>query len=296
MSRTIVVGLDGSPESLAATEWAAGEARRTDARLHLVHAWLWHPYVYGLPAGVAVPPPSEDPQREWAERLPHETAVKLAADHPGLSVTAERVAEQPVAALLAAAEGAELLVLGSRGLGGVAGFLTGSVAQAVVARSRTPVVLVRADAPPAAEDAPGREEVVLGLDLEHPDAAVIGFAFRTAAHRATGLHVIHGWSPPPYYGYGGAFDADVNADLLTEAQRRLAETLAPWREKFPAVEVRRQAVIGGAGPHLVEASRDAALVVVGRRNRQSPVGGHIGPVTQAVLHHSTAPVAVVPHD
>ena len=56
MSRTIVVGLDGSPESLAAAEWAAREALRTDARLRLVHAWLWHPYVYGPLAGVSVPP------------------------------------------------------------------------------------------------------------------------------------------------------------------------------------------------------------------------------------------------
>ncbi|MEU0438139.1 universal stress protein [Streptomyces sp. NPDC006290] len=294
MSRTIVVGLDGSPESLAAAEWAAREARLTDAQLRLVHAWLWHPYVYGPLAGVAVPPPSEDPQREWAERLPRETAAKLAADHPGLSVTAERVAEQPVTVLLAAAEEAELLVLGSRGLSGVAGFLTGSVAQAVVARSRTPIVLVRADARPA--EASGPEDVVLGLDLEHADASVIAFAFRAAARRATDLRVVHGWSLPPYYGYSGAFDAAVDAELLAEAQQRLSEVLSPWREKFPGVEVREQAVIGGAGPHLVEASRKAALVVVGRRNRLSPVGAHIGPVTQAVLHHSAAPVAVIPHD
>ncbi|MFJ6838647.1 universal stress protein [Streptomyces sp. NPDC091209] len=294
MSRTIVVGLDGSPESLAAAEWAAREALLTDAQLRLVHAWLWHPYVYGPLAGVAVPPSSEDPQREWAERLPRETAARLAADHPGLSVTAERVAEQPVTALLAAAEDAELLVLGSRGLGGVAGFLTGSVAQAVVARSRTPIVLVRAEARPV--DASGHADVVLGLDLENQDDSVIAFAFRAAARGATGLRVVNGWSLPPYYGYSGAFDAEVDAELRAEAQRHLTEVLSPWREKFPGVQVREQAVIGGAGPHLVEASRDAALVVVGRRNRQSPVGAHIGPVTQAVLHHSAAPVAVIPHD
>ncbi|MET7982618.1 MULTISPECIES: universal stress protein [unclassified Streptomyces] len=294
MSRTIVVGLDGSPESVAAAEWAACEARRTDARLHLVHAWLWHPYVYTPLAGVSVPPSSEDSEREWAERLPRETAAELAADHPDLAITAERVAEQPVTALSAAAEDAELLVLGSRGLGGVAGFLTGSVGQAMVARSRTPIVLVRADARPA-ED-PGHQEVVLGLDLEHPDDSVIAFAFRAAARRATDLRVIHGWSLPPYYGYSGASDPAVDAELLTEAQGRLTEALTPWREKFPAVEVREQAVVGGAGPHLVEAARNAALVVVGRRNRQSPVGSHVGPVTQAVLHHSTAPVAVIPHD
>ncbi|MFD5813852.1 universal stress protein [Streptomyces sp. NPDC127038] len=294
MSSTIVAGLDGSPESLAAAEWAAREARRTDARLHLVHAWLWHPYVYSPLAGVAVPPPSEDPRREWAERLPRDTAAKLAADHPGLSVSGERVAEQPVPALLAASEDAELLVLGSRGLGGVAGFLTGSVAQAMVARSRTPIVLVRAEAGPA--EVSGREGVVLGLDLEHPDATVIAFAFRAAARRATDLHVVHGWSLPPYYGYSGASDAETDQALVAQAQQQLSEVLAPWQEKFPAVGLREQAVIGGAGRHLVEASRKAALVVVGRRNRQSPVGAHVGPVTQAVLHHSTAPVAVVPHD
>ncbi|WP_405917936.1 universal stress protein [Streptomyces sp. NBC_00728] len=294
MSRTIVVGLDGSPESRAAAEWAAREARRTDAQLHLVHAWLWHPYVYGPLAGVSVPAPSEDPERAWAERLPRETAAELAAEHPGLTVTAERVAEQPVTALSAAAKDAELLVLGSKGLSGVAGFLTGSVAQAVVARSRVPVVLVRAGA--RAAEASGHRDVVLGLDLEHPDASVLGFAFRAAAATAADLHVVHGWSLPPYYGWTGATDAGVNTELLAEAQQRLTDVLNPWREKFPGVEARGQAVIGGAGPHLVEASRNASLVVVGRRNRQTLVGTHIGPVTQAVLHHSAAPVAVVPHD
>ncbi|WP_031061719.1 universal stress protein, partial [Streptomyces sp. NRRL WC-3774] len=59
---------------------------------------------------------------------------------------------------------------------------------------------------------------------------------------------------------------------------------------------REQAVVGSAGRHLVHASRDAALVVVGRRNRRSHLGGHVGPVTHAVLQHAATPVAVVPHD
>ncbi|MCX4913153.1 MULTISPECIES: universal stress protein [unclassified Streptomyces] len=294
MSRTIVVGLDGSTESLAAAEWAAREALLTDARLRVVHAWLWHPYVYAPLAGVTVLPPSEDTQLEWAERLPREAADRLAAEHSGLSVSAERLAEQPATGLLAAAEGADLLVLGSRGLSGVHGFLVGSVALSVVARTRTPVVLVRAEARPAAANQ--RRDVVLGLDLEHADATVIGFAFEAAAQRAADLRVVHGWGLPPYYGLTGASDPSVNAELLMEAQHRSTEVLRPWREKFPDVDVSAQAVIGGAGPHLVDASRDATLVVVGRRNRSAAVGAHIGPVTQAVLHHSAAPVAVVPHD
>ncbi|MGQ4379781.1 universal stress protein [Streptomyces sp. SAS_267] len=294
MSRTVVVGLDGSPESLAAADWAAREALRTDAHLRVVHAWQWHPYIYAPLAGVAVPAPEDDPQREWAERLPHETAASLASVHPGLSVSAERVAEQPVTVLLAAAEDADLLVLGSRGLSGVAGFLTGSVGQAVVARSRTPIVFVRAAE--GSEAVPEIRHVVLGLDLEHADTSVIAFAFEAAARRTADLRVVHGWSLPAHRGYGGATDAVAEADLLAEAQRRLTDVLHPWREKFPCVQVHEQAVVGGAGPHLVDASRDAELVVVGRRHRRTPVGTHIGPVTQAVLHHSAAPVAVVPHE
>lgn len=55
-------------------------------------------------------------------------------------------------------------------------------------------------------------------------------------------------------------------------------------------------MIGRPGSHLADASREASLLVVGRRTRRSPVGFHIGPVIHAVLHHAAAPVAVVPHD
>ncbi|GAA3828055.1 hypothetical protein GCM10023083_71360 [Streptomyces phyllanthi] len=71
----------------------------------------------------------------------------------------------------------------------------------------------------------------------------------------------------------------------------LAEVLGPWKQKVPSVEVVGESRPGKAASHLVEAS----LVVVGRRIRRSPLGAHIGHVTHAVLHHATAPVAVVAH-
>lgn len=180
MSRNITVGLDGSPESIAAADWAAHEALLRDAPLRLVHAWQWQPYTYSPLAGASVPP-MDDPRSEWAERLPRETAARLAERHPSLHITAERIPEQPVTALLAVAEEADLLVLGSRGLGGVHGFLVGSVALAVVARTERPVVLVRAVERVADEHL--KDGVVLGLDLEHPDGSVIGFAFEAASRR-----------------------------------------------------------------------------------------------------------------
>ncbi|MFC7259316.1 universal stress protein [Streptomyces lutosisoli] len=295
MPRNVTVGLDGSPESLAAADWAAREALLRDAPLRLVHAWQWQPYLYAPLAGVSVPSPLSDPRHDWAERLPRETAARLAERHPGLSISADRVAEQPVTALLAAAEDADLLVLGSRGLSGVTGFLVGSVALSVVARTQRPVVLVRAGGQVANEHP--RHDVVLGLGLENSDDSVIAFAFQAASYRVANLNVVHGWNPPPpSYGYGGAFDLERSAELGAQVQHKLADVLRPWRKKFPGVEVNEQAVTGSAASHLVEASREAALVVVGRRNRHTPVGTHIGPVTQAVLHHAAAPVAVIPHD
>ncbi|MCI3278179.1 universal stress protein [Streptomyces cylindrosporus] len=302
---TITAGLDGSPQSLAAADWAAREAEQRGADLRLVYGLEQPAYTYapfaGLPAAGAL-----DVQRPWAEKLLDETRSRLAHRHPALRITVGVSGDQPVAALLAAAESSELLVLGSRGLGALAGFVVGSVALAVVARAERPVVLVRAgeraedehlpDAGGEAATTTPYRDVVLGVDLENPADAVVGFAFEAAQRRAAGLRVVHGWSLPAAYGYGAAMDADLNEELAEQARERLAEVLAPWRAKFPGVEVREQAVIGSAGRHLVHASRDAALVVVGRRIRRAAVGGHIGPVTHAALQHAVAPVAVVPHD
>ncbi|MFJ9535866.1 universal stress protein [Streptomyces sp. NPDC101225] len=302
---TITVGLDGSPQSLAAADWAAREAEQREAVLLLVHGWDQTPYVHpplgGIPAPGAV-----DTQGTWAKSLLRQTRSRLADRHPALRIETEHSGDHPVAALLAAAEDADLLVLGSRGLGTVAGLLVGSVALALVARVERPVVLVRADERAVDEhlpDASGTEstgtpyrDVVLGIDLEQPGESVIRFAFEAAQRRAAGLRVVHGWSLPASRGYGAAMDVGLNEEQAGLIRQRLTQALRPWQEKFPGVDVREQAVIGSAGRHLVQASRDAALIVVGRTNRRAAVGSHIGPVTHAVLQHAVAPVAVVPHD
>ncbi|MFE5208889.1 universal stress protein [Streptomyces sp. NPDC056600] len=301
MTRTITVGLDGSPESLAAADWAAREAFLRDLPLRLVNAADWQPAVY-VSATLAAPLPPSDLRQEWSARLLDEARTHLAHRHPELRVESQELTGQPVTALLRAAEESELLVLGSRGLGRIAGFLIGSFSQAVLARSERPVVVVRpgvhgeaAVERPAGDGAPAAREIVLGLDLEKPGDEVIAYAFEAASRGGAPLRVVHGRTVPPYY-YGGDLMPELREDLAARAPQELAEVLAPWREKFPEVEVIAQAVVGGAGSHLIEASADAALVVVGRRIRRSAVGAHIGPVVQALLHHGAAPVAVVPHD
>ncbi|HEX5569205.1 MAG TPA: universal stress protein [Streptomyces sp.] len=308
MARTVMVGVDGSRESLAAADWAAREALRRELPLCLVHVREPDPYASLVS--------SQEAREQWAGREPRRTADDLAVRYPMLEVTTEQLTGRPAEVLTGAAEQAEVLVLGSRGLGAVAGFLVGSVALSTVARVRCPVVLVRAgtagegarptgaDADPPEvprpaeipEDPAPYRDVVLGLELYRPCEELLAFAFDAAARRGAALRVVHGWNPPLVYGLDPiVVDPGLAADLAAESSRVLNDALRPWHGKYPDVEVRARAVIGRPAHHLLEAAADASLVVVGRRNRRSRIGFHIGPVTHAVMHHCAVPVAVVPH-
>lgn len=301
MLRTITVGLDGSRESRAAAEWAAREANLRGLPVRLVH--VWEP----VPEPMAQAPLlGAETHQHWTERIPREAAAGLRLRHPGVEVTTQQFAGRPSDVLVEAAKDAELLVLGSRGLSGIGGFLVGSVGLAVVAHARRPVVLVRAGEQAADEhdvDPAGIPSaaapflpVVLGLDSESPDETLIEFAFDTAVRRAASLRVVHGWQPPPYYAYDLPTDPQLHGSPARREAGAVAEALHPWRQKYPDVQVIEESRNESPAVAVIAASKAASLVVVGRRIRRSPVGGHIGSVTHAVLHHATAPVAVVPHE
>ncbi|MGW2378141.1 MULTISPECIES: universal stress protein [Kitasatospora] len=277
----VVAGFDGSPESLTATEWAAREAQRRGVPLEVLEAWPW---------------PKRDvvgSDQTYHRALAHlaERESALAALVPGVPVSSAPVSADPVEALEAASHRAALLVLGSRGLGTLRGFLVGSVSQEVLRRSACPVVLVRAH-----EDEPDGS-VTVGLDLVHPAPEVLDFAFRAAELRSAPLRVIHVWSPPAgseYMSYGaiGGLEGEVSSVEWTG----LAEALEPLRARYPEVEVTADLVRGKPAVDLVDAATTARLLVVGRRLRHLPLRHHhLGPVAHAVIHHVHCPVAVVPY-
>ncbi|MFJ7175725.1 universal stress protein [Streptomyces massasporeus] len=301
MARTIIVGLDGSLESRAAAEWAAREAALRQEPVKLLNV---RPPV---PEAMAQAPLlGAETHRHWSERIPREAAEGLRLRHPGVEVTTEQRAGTAAEVLLEAARDAELLVLGSRALSGPAGFLIGSVGQSVVAHAEVPVILVRAGEQAADEHvkdpvgipsaATGFRPVVLGLDTDSPDDTVITFGFEEAGRRGAALTVVTGWNLPLSYGYSLAAGVDLREDFAREQAAALTEALLPWREKYPDVKVTEVSRFGSPANHLIDAARDASLVVVGRRVRRSPFGVHIGAVAHAVMHHATAPVAVVAHD
>lgn len=301
MPRNVTVGLDGSPESRAAAEWAAREATLRGLTLKLAHVWE------AVPDPIAQAPLlGAETLQHWTERVPREAAEGLRLRHPGLEVTTEQFTGRPAEVLAREAKEAELLVLGSRAMSGIGGFLVGSVGYEVVAHANRPVVLVRAGE--QALDEHGKDPagipstaapylpVVLGLDTDSPDEALIGFALDAAVRRATSLRVVHGWNPSPYIAYGVPADIEGHRKLAQQEAAALTEVMRPWRQKFPDLSITEESHYGSPASYLVDASADASLVVVGRRHRRAPLRPHIGPITHAVLHHATAPVAVVAHD
>ncbi|MEU0133031.1 universal stress protein [Streptomyces sp. NPDC006296] len=290
MSRIVTAGIDGSQESLAAADWAAGEAALRSCLLRLVHVWK-------NVAATGVYAPDPDHERRAAEAVLHEAAEHVRVGHPDLQIETQEKPGAPVELLGEESERSELLVLGSRGLGGVAGFVAGSVSLAVLARVRCPLVLVRSrNAERTAGPPASGGDVVLGLDLPAASTEALAFAFAAADRYRCGVQVVHSWSLPPVYGMGAT---DVVPTLMreTSAERRkeMAAALAPWTETYPHVPVTRDCRQGHAAQDLVEASSGAACVVVGLRHRDTRLGSHVGPVVHSVLHHTAAPVAVVPH-
>ncbi|TQE32718.1 universal stress protein [Streptomyces ipomoeae] len=288
-TRPITAGVDGTSESLAALAWAGREAVRRGLPLRVVHAWQWQPH-----EAITV---DRDGQARWAREALAEAARTVTERHPELEVTTELVEGHPVESLVAAAEHAEMLVLGSRGHGTVVGFLLGSVGQQVLVESPRPVVLVRAEDDPAAEAA-GREIVVGQQGTPEDSAEALRFAFETAAARGAALRAVRAWTLPPLYAYSPA-----SLKLLDEAgglepyeKKALAAALEPWRERFPDVRVTQHVEIGSAGQVLLSVAERAQLMVVGRRAHRTAVGSRIGSVAHGVLHHAHCPVAVVPHD
>ena len=133
----IVVGVDGSGVSKETLRFALEEARRRRTGLHVVHAfWEWEP----IPGTREIELDRSPQEREaWLAALVHEVVGEVT----DVEIRQSTVDDDPAPALLAAAQGAELLIVGSRGQGGFAGLLLGSVSQQCVHHASCPVVVVR---------------------------------------------------------------------------------------------------------------------------------------------------------
>ncbi|MCJ1676965.1 universal stress protein [Streptomyces sp. APSN-46.1] len=288
MKHHVTVGVDRSPESRAAARWGAREAALRQVPLRLVHAVDW-------PDAPLIPRPGRETADRWADEVLTDALEDVRRRYPQVEITTRCLSGRPAAALAAEAADAGLLVLGSRGLGGLVGFLIGSVSLSTLVATETPVALVRVtDEPDESGPAPFGE-IVVGVDIHEAADRVLSFAFEEADRRGCALRAVHGWKLPAAYAYVPFLDPDSEREISRGVTQMLDDMLLPWRHKFPAVSVTHNAFRGSAGHQLVQAAAGADLVVVGRHLRRSPLGAHLGPVAHAVLHHAAAPVAVIAH-
>ncbi|SNS10989.1 Nucleotide-binding universal stress protein, UspA family [Geodermatophilus saharensis] len=289
-ARTVVVGIDGSDTAREAAAVAVDEAARRGTALHLVHVLPW---AAAGPAvqGTGVTGPDVGGLLRAAAEADLRAAAGDAADVLGPDrVSWSIVPGDPADALTGEARGTELLVLGSRGVGGVSDLLLGSTAAAVLTAPPCPVLLLP-DAT-AAVVRP-RTSVVAAVAGGPADDAVLAFAFAEASMRATDLLAVHAWQDPALETAVLSTGPLVDwAGVLADEQRVLAEALAGWRDKEPDVPVREAVVRDRPARALLAAGLTAELLVVGARRHHGPA--RLRSTTHAVVHRPVCPVAVVP--
>ncbi|WP_405885405.1 universal stress protein [Streptomyces sp. NBC_01136] len=270
-TRHVTVGVDGSLIAVRALDRAAEEAVLRGAPLDIVYAV---------------------PDLDEAGPVLASATARVRERHPGLPVTACAFEGGPVQALARHGRDAALTVVGTRGLGGFAGLLFGSVSLRLAAHTCGPLLVVRGNHRSA-----GHGEVLLGLESD-ADADATAFAFAEAERRGVRLRVWHAAVPrlrtpaPPALIPADRVRDDAVAQALIEqaAPRRV---VAGLRQRYPQVEVATLTFDSGRMHALLEATREAAVVVVGAHGHPHRIGPQPGPVAIALLHHSHCPVAIV---
>jgi nucleotide-binding universal stress UspA family protein len=283
----VVVGVDGSDTSLIAVQWAANEARLRGCGLTLVASIS--PPVSAAGFGPAYPPALDliGSMQTQAQSMLDE----VSASFGDIDVLTHVEVGSPSGVLIQASEHAAMVVLGSRGRGGFKGLLLGSVGAQVASHTDCPSIIIRS-APRT--DA---KQVVVGIDESPAAQAAVAFAFDFADRHSCEVIAVHAWDIPAYdlLVVPNAPVPVALTDVADDEIRLAAEVLAGFRTDFPNVRVQERLVRSSAVDALLNASTDAALIVVGTRGHGPAVGALLGSVSNGVLHKAQVPVAVVPY-
>ena len=287
-----VVGVDGSDEGAAAVRWAVSRAAETGGRLLLLHAYTIPVMVPAAPFAGVVSPQAQQAYADAARVLVESAADAARAQAPEVDVDARVVVGGAAQALIESSADAAAVVIGSRGHGGFAGLLLGSVGVQVSSHAACPTVVVRG------QDRPAGGPVAVGVDGSPSSLAALRFAFAEAARRRLPVAAVCAWTPPQPTGMGEAFAVILAPgheveDYERAAHEVLESSLRPLREAFPDVEVRAYIAQDTPAAALLAIASEASMVVVGSRGHGGFHGLLLGSTSQSVLHHAPCPVAVI---
>lgn len=290
----IVCAVDGSDASKTAAKWAANTAVKRGIPLRLVSSYSMPQFLY---AEGMVPPQElyEDLEAETLEKI--EEAKKVAVDFvPGVDVSHQIEEGSPIDMLLDLSEQCTMIVMGSRGLGGLSGMVMGSVSAAVVSHASCPVVVVREDNHVTEETKYG--PVVVGVDGSGVSQKAIENAFKEADARGAELIAVHTWMDMQVQAsLAGLSAAQQQWQVVEEEQNALlGQRLAGWQERFPDVKVTKVVTRDRPVRALADASEGAQLLVVGSHGRGGFKGMLLGSTSRALLQAAPCPMMVVRPD
>ncbi|MCY4728590.1 universal stress protein [Nocardioides sp. STR2] len=283
-SGAVVVGVTGRGRETSALRFAAEHARREGARVVLVHVGrLSLPTVPGL---VVTPTEAID----VAERIVREVAEEL-EEIVGGPVAHDVVALTgvPSQVLVELSRDARLVVVQHRTSTALERLFVGSTANGAAARCLCPLVSVPAgwEPPPG-----GVAEVVVGVHEAGVPRQVLEAAFSWADRTGAPLRVVHAWRLDA--AYDDIITRRVDAEWREKQKRLLSAAIADHRDSWPTVPVEVEVRHQWPADVLVDDSRNASLVVIGRRGARGWIPEHLGSLARTVLRASMCPVMVVP--
>ena len=283
-SLPIIVGVDGSPASRVAVDWAARDAALRGADLKLVHV-LVPPAVMAFPE-VPMPPGFMEWQEEEGRRL-LDGAVKTVKEVGAqVEVSTDMVSGPAVPVLADLSSSAQMIVVGCRGRGVLARGLLGSISTGLAHHAHCPVAIIHDEDPLMPH--PSKAPVVVGVDGSPASENAVAIAFEQASFRGVDLLAVHAWSDTGVFEFPGA---DWSA-LQAAGEQTLSERLAGWQERYPDVPVRRVVVADKPARQLLEQAESAQLLVVGSHGRGGIAGMLLGSVSTTVLHGARMPVII----
>lgn len=290
----IVVGVDGSAHSDCAVRWAVQEAQTRAAELELVLAYS--PQLFDRRPATRFEPGSATfprPVPTNAEQVMNQVVARnrTVLDRAKWSTTLVP-ATSAAHALIEAGDEADLVVVGSRGLGGFATLMLGSTSYRTAGHAPCPVAVVHGDdTTPIIEP----RSIVVGIDASRVARRALRWAVDEAELRGVPLTVVHGYSLPTVMLLGG-IQSHGPMDQIRATTRHEAEQVVEHAlELVPArVHVERIIAMGSPAGLLLDLADDDTLLVVGTRGHGTIGGMVLGSVSQQILHHATCPVVVAP--
>lgn len=285
----LVVGVDGSDGNLAAVKWAVDEARDRGASLIAVYAWHIPTFAYSAPYFVPV---SADEMSEQGRKILDAALTEAGADTADVDLRVVEGNTPGVIRNIASEPAVDLVVVGSRGRRSATDLLLGSTSHSLSHECPKPLVIVPTAATAPTHGHPVRH-IVVGTDGSSGADAAVAWAAQEARRTDSVLELVVAWTwTAPFF----PLEADLSVPIEESLRKAAEETLGRTDDRLDlhGLTVKRTVREGAAADALVDQSREAGMLVVGRRGLGVARELFLGSVSHACTHRSVVPIVVVP--